>query len=141
MAKTLKNLALALINATLMLIALCLFLAWQLAIKADDITENIAGSLTVITPVKDRLEATQAELAGLRADLAAVKAETGDEAGEAMGELKTRIDALYAKLGEVEAAIAGIKTSPEAMIDQAVTSTAVQVRQGIADFRGCTPAT
>ena len=35
MAKTLKDLALALLNATLLLIALCLFLAWQVASKVD----------------------------------------------------------------------------------------------------------
>ena len=40
MLKTLKNLALAMLNATLILIVLCLFLAWKVTDKAEPVADE-----------------------------------------------------------------------------------------------------
>ena len=64
MGKVLKDLALALVNATLILVAVCLFLAWQLSRTVEGLLANAAGQLQVVEPLRARMAETRAELAG-----------------------------------------------------------------------------
>ena len=67
---TIWMLFLACLNATLVLIALCLWLAWSLAGRVDEATANLAQSAEQIAPLRLSIENATGELARLRGDLA-----------------------------------------------------------------------
>ena len=75
--KTVKDLILALINATLILIALCLFLGLMVMNRANDITATFASNLIKLEPLKDEVSAAREDIAGLRTYIAALKATPG----------------------------------------------------------------
>jgi len=68
-----KNLILdllkAMINATLMLLALCLFLGWKLVGSVQDVTGKVTEAVVQITPVQDRIQDLRLEVVGLRSDI------------------------------------------------------------------------
>ena len=61
MIKTLKDLALALLNATLLLIALCLFLAWLVSSRVDGMLATFASNLELVGPLREDVQAMTAE--------------------------------------------------------------------------------
>ncbi|WP_419739871.1 hypothetical protein [Ruegeria sp.] len=73
MAKTLKDLLLALLNATLILVALCLFLGWKLASTVEDVTSGLSEKLQVVAPLRDEAQGIREQLSGLRSDLARIQ--------------------------------------------------------------------
>lgn len=143
MAKTLKDLVLALINATLILIALCLFLAWKTSATLNGLVGEFASQIEIVGPLRDDVQAMTAEVNALRTDLAEVRFDTASS--ELVAQLKTRVDTMTDKLDSVEARMDGLAAKPEEMISLAVEQVTQGVAEGAAqainDVRGCTPAT
>jgi hypothetical protein len=149
--RTLGNLGLALLNATLILAALCLFLAWRVLASASDVTERFESALTGtaerIAPVAAELGALNEELGGLRAEIAALRAEAGDRGGAA---LAARLDALEVRLAPLDAGAARLsemagtaREAPGAVldraVDRAVAAAGAETTAAIARLRGCVP--
>jgi len=76
--RALRNLGLALLNATLALVALCLWLGWELASTVKSITSDFSANLVSIDPVRDEIRDQTGELAALRADIATARHATGE---------------------------------------------------------------
>lgn len=142
MATTLKNLALALLNATLILVALCLFLAWKISQTVDGVAQNFASSLQIVTPLREDVGAMTSELAALRADLATIRDQTGEARSQAMGAVQDRMSAIDARLSDASARLAALQDAPRELLDQSVERTmaaaADEFSRAVNDIRGCT---
>lgn len=131
MAKTLKDLLLALINATLILIALCLFLALQVVNKADAITETFASNLIKLDPVRDELTQIRDDVAGIREQLADIRTNPGELSDAALAQLNARMDQVGARMDTVQATVQEVKQMPYDLTDYAIERMAEEV-QGLA---------
>ncbi|WIY24287.1 hypothetical protein [Parasedimentitalea psychrophila] len=69
MTKTILDLFKAMINATLLLLALCLFLGWMLMSSVQDVTAKLTDAIAQVAPVQHRIEGLRLEIAGLRSDI------------------------------------------------------------------------
>ncbi|WP_300066824.1 hypothetical protein [uncultured Ruegeria sp.] len=144
MAKTLKDLVLALLNATLVLIALCLFLGWKLASSVDNITTSFSENLKIVTPLREEAQGIRGELAALRSDLAAIPVDGGtlDSATTArIAEALDKLNAVENKLQSTQARFAEMAESPDILIEQAIDLSADAVADRVKDIRGCVPET
>ena len=139
--RTVGELALALLNATLILAALCLFLAWRAAATVEQVTETVttaaAGHLAAVAPLRDELGAARGELAALRADLDRLSAggAVSDALSARLAAAEARLDALSDRAGQV------IDTLPRdagALVDRAVTRGVDRAGRWAAGLRGCT---
>lgn len=132
--KILKDLALALINATLILIAICLFFLWQISNTAERVSASFAENLEVLKPLKGEVQGVREELAGLRGDLAALQAVPG----QATDKIEARMDALSARLDGVQGRMDQLAETPELMMTVAIDRTAEHLAATVKDLRGCT---
>lgn len=143
MAKTLKDLLLALLNATLILLALCLFLGWKLAQSVETIRDGFVENLQVVAPLRDQAQGIRDEISGLRGDLAAIR----DNASDLDFATKSRLSATLDRLNDIESKLestqtrlAGLVDNPEDLIDYAVTTSSEAAAAQIMRLRGCEPA-
>lgn len=122
LGRTLGSLVLALLNATLLLAVLCLWLAWGALSAAERASGQILQAAETVLPLRDDIAGLRAELAATRAEIAALGAgAAADGAGPA---------GLEAHLGRLEAGVAGLTEAvgalapenPEALIEQAVAA-------------------
>lgn len=144
MAKTLKDLFLALLNATLILLALCLFLGWKLAQSVDTIRTGFAENLQLVTPLRDQAQGIRGELAALRSDLSAIRTQEGTLNAATQQQLNAalqRLNKLEGGLERTQARLAGLVDNPEDLIDHAITTAVESVTNGLLSVRGCVPAT
>lgn len=132
--KTIKDLALALLNATLILIALCLFFVWQISNTAERVAGNFAQNLEVLAPLRGEVEGMRADLAGLRGDLAELQSVPGQTADA----IEERIDALIARMDLVQGRMAELADTPERLMTTAIDRSAEHVAGTLNDLAGCT---
>lgn len=125
MGKVIKDLMLAVLNATLILIALCLFLAWQLAQTTQAVVDRAAQAVDRVAPVQTELAELNSEISGLRADLAEVRDGAGDQLSDgvqaASERLEARIEGLENRIDGIQARLADLDaiTVPQVQDDQA----------------------
>lgn len=139
MAKTLKDLALALLNATLILIALCLFLAWKASDTINGMMTDFASSIEVVKPMREEVQGMTTQLTGLRDDLQALKDGTADIA--AMDRLETQLTAINERADKIGARLDALEGKPQELLDHAIEKGAQQAAATFNDIRGCTPGT
>ena len=138
MAKTLKDLALALLNATLILVALCLFLAWQVVSTARDVTDRLGEELAGMAPLRGAVLEVRDEVAGLRQDLAALRDGDSPALPE---EIQARLDGLEGRLDGAAERLEALSGAPERLIDHTIETAADAAASRVMDIRGCVPAT
>ncbi len=138
--RTLGQLALALLNATLVLVALCLFLGLNLTNRIDNLTATFAQNLIEVEPLREELAQTREQIAGLRSDLADMIAQTDTLSAAASARLQGQMTELNARLDAMSAPFEKLSGAPERIIDQAVQSLADEAAMTYARIRGCTPA-
>jgi hypothetical protein len=126
LGRTLWSLVLAVLNATLILLALCLWLGWHVLSEARAITSRLDEGLARLTPVATDLSALRAEVAGLRSDLAALPAQ-----GDGTAVLNARLAALDVRVTDALSRLDAAVTDPGPLIDRAVDRAALQIRSGI----------
>lgn len=63
-ARSLGNLVLALLNATLILTALCLWLAWSAFSAAERVSADLRAAAEVVLPLREEAQALTAERGG-----------------------------------------------------------------------------
>ncbi|MGX9350642.1 hypothetical protein ACS3QZ_05540 [Shimia sp. W99] len=136
--KTLKDLFLAMINATLILVALCLFLLWQLSGTAKDIAGQFSENLQIVTPLEGEAQALRAEVAGLRTDLGALAQASGDRSQELRRDVEVRLALLDGKLDNLQTSLTRIADTPDRLMTVAIDETADRMIDGLHALRGCT---
>ncbi len=142
MAKTLKDLLLALLNATLILVALCLFLGWQLASKVENITAEFSETVQAVAPIRDETKGIRTELAALREDLSALSLKTPVANSQAAQDIRStlaRLNSLDKKLQTVEERLINLADEPQVLIAQTIENGADVVSARILEFKGCEP--
>ncbi|WP_170414204.1 hypothetical protein [Ruegeria atlantica] len=143
MAKTLKDLLLALLNATLILIALCLFLGWKLAATVDDVTTKFAEKVQIVAPLKEDVQGVRGELTALRSDLSSLQLDgtTVDSAtAQKLSKALEKLDDLESNLQAAQTKIAELTESPEQLINTTLENSADLVADRVISIRGCEPA-
>ena len=139
MAKTLKDLGLALINATLILLALCLFLALKVANRVDGLTETFASNLITIEPLRNEVRGAREDLADLRTDLAAIRDSGSDAGSAAAARIEARLTAMQVKVDDMQMRIADLTDAPARLVDQAIEKTGQELGNTVMRLRGCVP--
>ncbi len=143
MAKTLKDLLLALLNATLILLAICLFLGWKLAQSVDQIRTGFAENLQVVAPLREEAQGIRGELTALRSDLASLSAGSLLDATmrQQVNTALQRLNNLEGKLEDTQTRLAKLVEEPEDLINYAITKSADSFTDLILVIKGCEPAT
>lgn len=142
MAKTLKDLLLALLNATLILVALCLFLGWKLASTVEDVTSGLSEKLQVVTPLRDEAQGIREQLSGLRSDLARIQEDglvSNTVVSLRMSNTLDKLETIETKLQTVQTRFAELAESPDQLIDHAIETSADVVADRIIAILGCGP--
>ena len=129
--KILKDLFLAMINATLLLVALCLFLLWQLSGTAQQIASDFAGNLKGLQPIATEINGLRGELDSLRADLV-------NAPRTLQTELSTRLDNVDARLAGLDTRLQTIAQTPDRLMTVAIDQSSTRIMNGIYRLRGCT---
>ncbi|WP_170782598.1 hypothetical protein [Ruegeria lacuscaerulensis] len=143
MARTLTDLLLALLNATLILVALCLFLGWKLASTVDDVTTTLTEKVQIVAPLKEEVKGVRGELTALRSELSSLQsaAVVADSAVAAQISLAlAKLDQLETKLQTSQARIADLTESPDHLINTAINTTADAIADRVIAIRGCVPS-
>jgi hypothetical protein len=135
-----KDLALAFLNATLILIALCLWLAWSLASKVDDVTDQMLSNLVEMQPIRDEIGGLKEELVAMRSDLALI-ARQGDElSSEAAVRLSEKVGDIADRVAEARGRIDVLVDSPEIVIDYAIDAAFDRAERAALAIRSCSPS-
>ncbi|WP_299353102.1 hypothetical protein [uncultured Shimia sp.] len=135
--KTVKNLLLAMVNATLILIVLALFLIWQISNTAERVAGNFAENLDVLKPVTSGVGDLQTEVAALRADVAALATGSQVGLGQRRAEIDRRLGALDLKLEGFNSSLAQIAETPDRLMEAAIETAADKAASTIIDMRNC----
>lgn len=139
-----RNLLLALLNATLILVALCLFLGWRLTAEIHAVTGDVAESLTEnlapVQPLRDEVAVLTGEITGLRADLASVRDGAGEAMPEAVERLGAEADRLQARLAALSQKAEAVAADPDKLIGRAVAAAAGRLGDEAQDLIGCKAA-
>ncbi|WP_319544801.1 hypothetical protein [Ruegeria conchae] len=143
MAKTLKDLLLAFLNATLILLALCLFLGWKLLQSADQIRTGFAENLQAVAPLREQAQGIRVELTELRSDLASFgqRAQLDETMRQQLSAALQRLNSLEGKLENTQSRLANLVERPEDLINYAITTSADNITNRILIIKGCEPAT
>lgn len=126
--KTVKDLFLAMLNATLILVALCLFLLLQLSGTVERVTTGFAQNLVVLTPVADRIQNLSNEVAALRGEISSV--------GEDI-DMQAKLSELGAKANQLEELLRDIRDTPERLMQTSIQTAAQSATDTLFELRGC----
>lgn len=117
---TLGALATALLNATLILVALCLWLGWMLVSEARGVATALSDRVSL-------LQSLQSEVAGLRADLSDLQLQANPAAATAA--LALRVASLDDYLTATTEGITALLADPGLLVDGTVDRAALQIRR------------
>lgn len=129
MGKTFWNLFVALINATLILAIICLWMAWRVLSAADRVSDQVAIASANIAASREDIRAMTAALGDLKAEVAA--SQTASDLRR--DEVASRFDEVDARLVPLERALAWVSVTPEELVDRAVRSAFRQAGGMVAD--------
>jgi len=122
--KTVKDLLLAMINATLILVALCLLLLWQVSKSGERIAESFASGLTVLAPVEQSVDGLRKEVSDLRTDLAELTNGQFILTDAAVSRLEMASARLDRAMTGLEDRMAELAAKPEKLTDYAIDQAA-----------------
>ena len=135
--ETLKNLVVAMINATLILVALCLFLALKLTNTTERVVGAFASELQVLEPLTQSIQQLSTEVSDFR-DLAEQrKANPSFEDLTAAQQTQTRLAAIQTRLDDLQATLDQIASTPDRLMNTAITTGADKAANVLADLQGC----
>ena len=132
-----KDLALAFLNATLILIAICLWLAWQLSDTVSSATSEFAASLVRLQPLRDDVRAMTNEIASLRTDLAAMGQRTGEVGSQAFSAVQERVETLEVRVSGTLTKMETLVAQPDKLIDYAIDQVAISLKSTLSDVLQC----
>ncbi|SMP11015.1 hypothetical protein [Shimia sagamensis] len=135
--KTIKDLLIAMINATLILVAICLFFLWRLSATAERVVASFAQNLQIVQPLETKVEDLRSEVANLRSDLAGVSLESSALTAQATERLQTRANALQLELEGINSSLARLADTPETLMQTALDDVATRLSGRIGAVASC----
>jgi hypothetical protein len=137
LVRALGDLALAALNATLLLIALFAFLLWRLAVTADHVASTTAAQVAPLVSgvqeISDGLSETQRKL-----EAAVQSGVLTDEAGALLVEQSAALTGrVYQTLDTLDPIVAEFRDQGGALVDRAITTGVAEVGKWAARLRGC----
>ncbi|MDV7143113.1 hypothetical protein R3X27_10500 [Tropicimonas sp. TH_r6] len=142
--RALRDLLIAMINATLILVALCLFLGLRLSDRVERVATGIAQSVVSLDPLRDDVQGMTDEISALRADLAGFREASGavtSEAGQALqvrlGAMEARLDSVGTRVDTVRERLQSVEFDPEALVDHAIQTASAEVVRAAGMLSGC----
>lgn len=135
---TLKNLALALLNATVLLVALCLFLALLIMNSAERVSDTFSEAVSALTPVRTEVSDINEALQGLRSDVQSLAQRPGAISDDQASALTAQIETVNARLDAVNAQLGQLGEVPDQVVTTAIDYIADRVSDGISAYRNCT---
>lgn len=139
MLKVLKDLGVALLNATLILLALCLFLAWKVVNTADYVASNFASNLVTVEPLRADLQAMTGELVSIRQDVAQLSAQSSEVQSAALQRIATRLEKVDTRVTDASKSISNLSEVPYRLVDRAIETASDNLAQQAKSIRGCVP--
>ena len=137
LGRTVWNLILALLNATLILVAVCLFFAWKITQTADAVVANVETRLAEFTPVQERIGGLSEEVRTLRADLAALGGGTGRSDDTVLARIEERVAQVAARLDAVAVEAETLIDAPGDLIDRAIGTAGDEAERVLSGLRNC----
>ena len=116
--RSIWNLALALLNATLILAALCLWFAWGALSTAERVSSQINTAAEAVLPMRAEIARLTEEISATRDELATRAATPSIDTSA----LEARIAGVEEQLSQLTEAVGALASDPEALIDTAVAS-------------------
>ena len=135
--KTVKDLLIAMINATLILVALCLFLLWQLSRTGERVVASFAQNLQIVEPLEMRVADLRNEVAGLRTDLSAISLDNVALGSQARQRLQNRAEAVQTELVEINQSLASLADTPDRLLQTALDDAAARVGNRLGAIASC----
>ncbi|PCJ09350.1 MAG: hypothetical protein COB16_03985 [Rhodobacteraceae bacterium] len=129
MKKLILDLLKAMINATLLLLALCLFLGWKLMSSVENVTSKVTAAVVQIAPIQDRVQELRLEVAGLRSDIVS-RPELA---------VSSQLDALDQRLASLQQELSELRQLPADIIHDAAQTGAAELAGQIARLTSCLP--
>lgn len=121
MVATLKDLLLSIINATLILVAVCLFLGVKITSNVVEITETIEAKIATIAPVGKRIEGLKQDIETLRGSVQQLRAQpVATLSGEKLDEIIILLEQLDSRAANAEQALASLSEMPQEVAVAAV---------------------
>ncbi|WP_157132152.1 hypothetical protein [Roseobacter sp. AzwK-3b] len=130
LGRSIRNLVLAFLNATLILTALCLWLVWGALSAAERVSEQIGEAARAVLPLRTDITTLSKEIAAARTDLATPSMARGIDTST----LEARIAGAEMQLAELTAAVTALGADPDALIETAVTSAFDSLGKSVADM-------
>ncbi|MEM6464583.1 MAG: hypothetical protein AAF724_22005 [Pseudomonadota bacterium] len=145
LSRSVGQLALALLNATLILVVLGLLLAWNLSRTVERITETAVAAATnqlaEFKPLADEISGVQDQLAKLRVEVADLRGADDTKVAEASEAVLSRLavlDEAVLQMGaELGPAINKITTDPGVLVDRAVETGIAATGAWVSSLTGC----
>ncbi|GHG87468.1 hypothetical protein [Pseudodonghicola xiamenensis] len=137
MAKVVKDLLLALLNATLILAAICLFLFWRVTNTTQAVIEDFTASQQIVAPLRADLQGLTAELEDMRATLARLEWDNGAAAPAVLASMTGRLDTLDARMEAAQTRLTRLANLPGEMMDRAIATGVDRVMTRATELRGC----
>lgn len=135
--KILKDLLLAMVNATLILVALCLFLFWQVSNTAERVAGTFAANLDVLEPVTQSVQDLNADVVSLQGDLEDLLTGSGSLAAQGRSQVEKRIQDLNAQLIQLQASVDKIADTPDRLMTTAIDAASDKAARTLIELRGC----
>ncbi|WP_122076003.1 hypothetical protein [Pseudophaeobacter sp. EL27] len=120
MTKTVFDLFKALLNATLLLLALCLFLGWQFFTSARDVTDRLGEIGTRFAPIHNQLQSMTEELSALNQALT-------DTAAPDSAEMRFRLTRLEEQLSGLKEETHALSQLPAQVVGTAVEAAVQEI--------------
>ena len=134
MKRTVTDLAKALLNATLILLALCLFLGWKLMAAASAVTAHAEQIASQVAPLHTAATGLREDLASLRAALQERPGQDGQ--GQDGAGLDGADTASAARLGRIEERLDQLQTNLAGVRQLPLQSAEQAGRAGAAELAG-----
>ncbi len=135
--KVIKDLLIAMINATLILVALCLFLLWQISGTAERVVAEFAQNLQVVKPMEERIANLQSEVSGLRSDLASLSVDSAVLSLPAREALQTRADNLQTQLEGINSSLRTLAATPDRLMTEGLDQLSARASAGLGKLAAC----
>lgn len=130
LGRSIGSLLLALVNATFILVALCLWLAWGALSAAERVSEQIVEAARTVLPLRTEIATLSKEIAAARTDLGTF----GTTREKDTSALEARIAGAEAQLAELTTAVTALGANPEELIESAVASVFKELGDTVADM-------
>jgi len=139
LGRTLRNLCLALLNATLILAALCLWLGWRLADTVQNISTEVTRTVAAARPIQSDFQGLTKEVSALRTDIASLRNSSGEPSSFELQKYEKRLGEIDARLTSMGQKLETALRDPDALIETAVGAAADELTGFFVDMRSCRP--